>query len=339
MNPEIITLLKHDLVRAFAEKWGRPAKIHLIDAVENFVYDVAIEGIRRILRITHSTHRSETDISAELDWVRYLHANDMRVCTPLLSTSGRFTEVMPVNDSYFTACVFERAPGSPAVDIDYNDWGDIFIQNWGETVSRMHALTKKYDSHDLTQKRNAWQPDDLIEEARQYMPPKWRHIICEIEQLLTHIRAMPKNKDTFGLIHDDLNPTNFFVQNNEITVFDFDDCCYNWFVSDIATAIPYYSKMFRRDDWRVQFIKFFRLFIDGYKKKNCLKPEMLAYVGDYLRLNNINSVIFSFEIDSDNRKRYDAWFSQVLHFYEHGHPLNDFDFLSALDDSDDTIPC
>ena len=48
----------------------------------------------------------------------------------------------------------------------------------------------------------------------------------------------PKIADSYGLIHNDFNDGNFTVDydNGDITVFDFDDCCYFWFMYDLACA-------------------------------------------------------------------------------------------------------
>ena len=326
MKKEISNLLKRKHIDKAAEQWDNSKIIKLIDEVENFVYDFQCQGKKRILRLTHSTHRSEEDVIAELDWINYLYNNGVKVSKPVLSRNGRFTEVIQVNDSYFIACVFERAPGDFINESITNEWNIDFFENWGRILGRMHTLTKKYDPGHLKKRRFEWQPDDLIDEAKKYMPTSWHKIIGEIEQLLNRIRKIPKTIDTFGLIHEDLNPTNFFVKDGKITIFDFDDCCYNGFISDIAMAIPFYSRMFETDNWEERFKDFFYHFIMGYNEKNRLDASLFGYLTDYLRLNNMNSVVFSFEIDEKNRKLYNAWFERVLHFYKNGHNLYKFDF-------------
>lgn len=55
---------------------------------------------------------------------------------------------------------------------------------------------------------------------------------------LDGLHALPKDADSYGLIHNDFNDGNFTVDydNDNITAFDFDDCCYFWFMYDIACA-------------------------------------------------------------------------------------------------------
>ena len=58
------------------------------------------------------------------------------------------------------------------------------------------------------------------------------------DQLLAELHTLPQDADSYGLIHFDFNDGNFTVDydNGDITVFDFDDSCYFWFMFDLACA-------------------------------------------------------------------------------------------------------
>ena len=50
--------------------------------------------------------------------------------------------------------------------------------------------------------------------------------------------SLPKDDDCYGLIHADIHQGNFFVdENDNITIFDFDDCHYHWFAYDLAVPL------------------------------------------------------------------------------------------------------
>lgn len=51
----------------------------------------------------------------------------------------------------------------------------------------------------------------------------------EMNEILQRFSRMPATPSDYGLIHSDVNPTNFHVDQGKITLFDFDDCGYNWF--------------------------------------------------------------------------------------------------------------
>jgi Ser/Thr protein kinase RdoA (MazF antagonist) len=71
LKKEIEALMNPQLVSAAASRWSAKGKIELLDDVSNFVYQFQSEDAWKILRITHSSHRTENQIIAELDWVKF----------------------------------------------------------------------------------------------------------------------------------------------------------------------------------------------------------------------------------------------------------------------------
>ncbi len=41
----------------------------------------------------------------------------------------------------------------------------------------------------------------------------------------------------WGLIHADLRPSNIMIDGADLTVIDFDDCGFTWFLDDFASAL------------------------------------------------------------------------------------------------------
>jgi Ser/Thr protein kinase RdoA (MazF antagonist) len=74
--------------------------------VTNFVYEFKSHKERRILRFTLSSHHTEDEIVAELDWVNFLVQQGVPASRPLLSKNKKLTERYPVQGSYFIATVF-----------------------------------------------------------------------------------------------------------------------------------------------------------------------------------------------------------------------------------------
>jgi Ser/Thr protein kinase RdoA (MazF antagonist) len=85
----------------------------------------------------------------------------------------------------------------------------------------------------------------------------------ELERLFLQFEHLTPTVDDYGLVHGDLNPTNFHVNDNQITLFDFDDCAYKWFINDIAIALPLYSGIFTHMDLEDQMTNFFQLNLLG----------------------------------------------------------------------------
>jgi len=78
-----------------------------------------------------------------------------------------------------------------------------------------------------------------------------------MEKLLARFSHNTPTVESYGLVHCDVNPTNFYVNDGQITLFDFDDCAYNWFINDIAVALPMYSDLFAEEGWEAKLTEFF----------------------------------------------------------------------------------
>ncbi|HSM26060.1 MAG TPA: phosphotransferase, partial [Anaerolineaceae bacterium] len=236
MNKEIASLMNPKLVQSAAAQWEGKSKIELLDDVSNYVYQFQREDGWKILRITHSTHRTENQILAELDWINYLFDREVPIALPRRSKNQQFTETFPMKDSYFTAAVFDFAPGQFVEEANPAVWNTDLFYQLGTIMGRMHQMSKVYDPAHLTEKRPSWQEDDLIKNAWHILPAELQSAADEMTAILQQFDQFPATKDNYGLIHSDVNPTNFHVLDGKITLFDFDDCAYNWFINDLAVV-------------------------------------------------------------------------------------------------------
>jgi Ser/Thr protein kinase RdoA (MazF antagonist) len=141
--------------------------------------------------------------------------------------------------------------------------------------------------------------------------------------------ALPKNRDSYGLIHQDAHGGNLFVDEaGNITLFDFDDCVYSWFIYDIAVVL-FYQVMYK-DDPVVFAQVFMRHFMRGYHQHNRLDDAWLAEIPYFLKLREIDLYALihrSFDINN-----LDAWCSHYMdnrkEKIENDLPYIDFDFSS-----------
>ena len=328
MKNEMNALMNNTLISSAAGLWSGQGKIELLDNVTNFVYQFQSQSHWKILRLSHSSHRSEIQIIAELDWVNFLYNYGVSVARPCLSNNQRFTEVFLVQDSYFTAVVFEFAAGQLIENADPSEWNPSLFLSLGGILGKMHKATQAYHPQHLEEKRPNWYQDDLIQNKRAYLPPNQMDAADEIDAILKQFSQLPTSPDDYGLVHNDVNPTNFHVQQSKIILFDFDDCAYNWFINDIAVAMPLYSKMFSEPDWETRLREYICWFMRGYSAENHLDDKWLSLLPICMRLQNLITLVAMHQANVPG-SQYHSFYEVVLKTYREGHPLFTFDFRDA----------
>jgi amicoumacin kinase len=328
MEERIVSLFRPELITEAAHHWNATGNPVLLDQVTNFVYEFPSHAERRILRLTHSSHHTEDEIVAELDWLKFLVQHGVQASQPLLSQNGRLTERYPVADSYFVATVFEYAPGRFIDPTNPQEWNSQFFRILGRTMGRLHSVTKQYNASHLRQKRSHWYEDATLRQANDYLPAGQKQVVAELEKLLVRFSNNVPTVESYGLVHGDMNTTNFHVKDGQITLFDFDDCAYNWFINDIAVAMPLYSDMFAEEGWEEPLTEFFQQYMRGYNEENHLDEFWFEYLPDSIRLQSLINLVACYQSNVPN-SQYRSFYELVLMIHQHGHPLFTFDFRSV----------
>lgn len=308
-------------------------KLKFINDFENYIYEFEKNGQQYILRLTHSSHRTEDLVNGELDWIHYLHKNGANVCNPIFSHNNKLVERIDSKKSYFLATAFEKAKGGHAERNNEAVWNCSLFEKWGQTVGRMHALTKDHSPSNNVNKRFDMFEDDLYKNGGNYIKVYGNEFVNKLENLIKWCETLPKGPNTYGLVHTDVHQGNFFVNNGNITVFDFDDCAYSWFVNDIAIVLFYVvwgmpiNNRKQKDEFAKDFLKHF---LKGYCSENSLDPSLLKTIPNFLKLRQI--IVFAvlnkkwdFGNLSDKQKQI---VEDMKHNIENDIPYLDVDFES-----------
>ena len=244
------------LANAASELWrGIAGSLQHVSDSANCVYSFIDSGERRYLRLTSSHDRTRGQIEAELDFIAYLHQGGVRAMLPISSTAGRLIEEIPVASSFFFACVFNEAKGE-RFRYDSTKLNRDHFRLRGRVLGRIHALSQTYvPSRNF--RRFAWDEDKLLLHADQFLPKSERIVWREYEAIKERLRDFPKSSQTYGLIHGDFGETNYRHRDDRLNIFDFDDCCYHWFVYDLAITICPHG-------WRKEGLKLLAWLLEGY---------------------------------------------------------------------------
>lgn len=249
---------------------------------ENFVYEYQHCGRSYILRISNTRlKRSKSQVEAEVDFVNYLAEKGVPVARAVPSLGGKLVETSADNPD-FVAVSFEKASGEPIRD---DQWQPEFFAYYGQVMGMMHRLTKDY-TPDNPQCRRPDSILSLVGFAQANLPPSERDAASKLDQLVERLKKLPRDRDSYGLIHQDLHTGNFFVDGKgKMTIFDFDICSYNWFAADIAMTLFYSVPPNCTDPVRLkQAEDFLRHFMKGYRRENSLDSCWLQEIPTFLKV-------------------------------------------------------
>jgi Ser/Thr protein kinase RdoA (MazF antagonist) len=233
--------------------------------------------------------------------VNYLAQNGVRVSTPIPSKNGELLETVWVEGIPLHVVSFVKGRGKRVPDNGYRYRKDApieeYFQNWGRVLGQMHARTKGYRPMSEQVKRPGWfeiHKPGLTMEAR--VPDGLSIVRNRIRSLLAQIQALPRDRDSYGLIHGDFNDGNFTVDydNGDMTVFDFDDSCYFWFVYELASAWEggIGRAMFRGLEERKAFMDhYMEQVMEGYASENELPAEWMARLPMFVQLIQVEEFL------------------------------------------------
>lgn len=334
MEKWIDELFTEGLFAEAASRYGcSTAQAKKLGDFENYVYEVHKGDTPYILRLTHSSHRSEREVEAELKWINYLHKHGVNVSLVNHSYKGKLVEVIKAGDTYFYVCLFDKAPGSP---VKVNDplFDEELFNKWGKMTGHMHRVTKGYGQDGIHRLR--WDQDDVLD-FKRYLSVQEGSIIEKGRKNKEMIRSFVENKDTFGLIHSDIHPGNFFHHEGDLHVFDFDDSTQFFFISDVAIPL-YYSVWWKLRnenlDIRSQFGgKFLVSFLKGYLTECDLDEEWVERIPHFLLLRDLTLYsVFHKKWDIENLTEVEtSLLSQIRNRLLHDEPIVDLDYGEIIE--------
>jgi len=298
-----------------------------LDGFESFIYEYVRDGRGAILRIAHSSRRSVALIEGEVDWINHLAAGGAPVHRVVLSSNGRLVEVIDDGrGGQFLTTAFVKAVGKPPWELDSTE---DYLEHYGQTLGRIHALTKGYEPPPGRGRRPQWD-DPIMQDVERNLPPTEALAVARHQTHLDTVSDLPKDRDSYGLIHYDAHEANLLVDDDgQITLFDFDDCAYSWFIYDIAIVL--FHATAAREDRESFTAGFMPPFLRGYSRENRLDGRWLGQMPRFLKLREIDlyAVIHrSFDVEDLD----DWWCERFMdgrkERIEEDSPVIDFDFES-----------
>ncbi|MHA1909251.1 MAG: phosphotransferase enzyme family protein [Candidatus Thorarchaeota archaeon] len=238
---------------------------------ENKMFGFETPETKFVVRVTPPGHKTPDEVRAEMDWLVYLQENHAPVEQVISSKNDNLVELVNTEEGLISVVCFEWAPGKLVTKEDFST--DLF-HTWGKAVGMMHRLTKDYNSPTQPPDRIHWFDDEYLN--RNLIPSDQDIVLQRFDALIDHFKTQPPTRDSYGLIHQDVHNGNLFLDGNRLTVLDFDDCVYGFFIFDIANALGFSIWERPADKSNSQFAEFYlKHFMEGYQEENRLADSIM----------------------------------------------------------------
>ncbi|MGN7355356.1 phosphotransferase enzyme family protein [Paenibacillus amylolyticus] len=255
----------NDLAEMILKKWSYdPESLDMFQYYRissNAVYPFRDQGEVRLLRFAPVEEKNQVNLSAELEFLRYLRTNQYGAMEVVPSHSG--TELVEVHTPWGTyyASVFKRVPGSQLGSIDLND---SILYSYGQALGELHHLSRTFMPE---QKEKRWTYTDVLDWMQEILKgfPGERAALNEVEFLRTYFATWPMTQQNFGLIHYDFELDNVFYDEGSQSCYaiDFDDSMYHWYAMDVEQSLDSLREEIEPEQWEQKR----QLFLNGYWSK------------------------------------------------------------------------
>jgi amicoumacin kinase len=121
-----------------------------------------------------------------------------------------------------------------------------------------------------------------------YIPKTDLEIRTGAQRIIQTVKDLPLSQFQYGLIHADAYQDNFFWANGELLLFDFDNCEYGHYISDLAISL--YAALWRvpNEADRPQFSeRFLRSLLLGYREQHDLSHAEIEALPLFLQLREV----------------------------------------------------
>lgn len=231
-------MFSKEIALFFSQKYtAKITSVELLGVSHNTVYKINCDN-PFILRITSANHRSKNEIIGEIDFLTYLSNNGVNVATPIPTLSNDMILEHEFENEIVFAVAFTIAEGMQWEEqkrVDRN-----YIEYIGRELGRIHRCSQNYIINNGNSRRQ-YNENQHLTRACDIFENYNSDLSKAFKQFMEQLLQTPKAKKNFGLTHGDFMFSNYTItKENKVTVYDFDECEYSWFISDIATFLYFH---------------------------------------------------------------------------------------------------
>ena len=239
----------------------------------NHTYFISNNETKFVFRVYCYKWRTKIEIEQELDLLNLLKKNSLSVSYPISDTNGKFIQEINAPEGIRYGVLFSFAKGEKMRFMSNETCYTI-----GSIMAKIHNVTenKKID-------RVNYDTEILLNESYNHLKSFFSEELDEMKFLKEISDKIPKiinesnlleNKN--GIVHLDIWYDNLSVNNeNEITIFDFDNCGNGLLILDVG----YFCKqLFFIESDKNEYESKTKSFLNGYQKVRHLSEKEIKLI-------------------------------------------------------------
>ncbi len=258
------------------------------------IFEVERSGGQAVLRVCEFGEKKQAHTEFETRWVDYLSAEMEGVVKPIRSINGKLYEVVEAGGKAYILTLQEKARGKKIDSNAPTEFNEKLFYNLGILMGRMHSLTKSYEGN------------KSCPQFKWNGPHFWRGEIAVLDKdvregekrLLEELERLPVGKENYGIVHYDVHTDNFLVEEDKITLIDFDACQFNWYAADIASALFFMARKGAdplkqmTEEKRTEFAETYLIsYLKGYLTTNTLSEYWIKKLDLFMRYQMVDEYV------------------------------------------------
>jgi Ser/Thr protein kinase RdoA (MazF antagonist) len=277
------------LARLAVERYGIPrdCRLHQFALTENWTFRIETEShAPLVLRLYRPGGRPLIEIRSELAWISAIHAQDESLVPEVISTLDGCQMVEIVRDPPLDWCLcvmFSCAPGHEPAPDELAQW----FPSLGAITAQLHRHARSWTPPAWFD-RPRWDLATTLGDRPHWGPwhksvtnPDERAQLQRLADVVTaRLQRFGTGPQRFGLVHADLRLANVLANRQGLTVIDFDDCGFSWYLYDLACALTFH-------EGRADVDELIAAWVEGYRQVELLALEDTEEIPTFLMLRRL----------------------------------------------------
>jgi Ser/Thr protein kinase RdoA (MazF antagonist) len=260
--------------------------LHQYPLTENWTFRIEPDAAPPVvLRIYRPGGRPPVEIHSELAWMSALR-QDSPALLPEVIPTRRGGTVLEVAREPLDACycvLFSCAPGREPESDQLAAW----FPQLGAITARLHRHARAWPVPAWF-RRPRWDLATTLGDRPHW--GSWQASITDGEErrqtrrladvIMARLSEFGDGPGRFGLVHADLRLSNLLVDGERITVIDFEDCGFSWYLYDLACALTF-------NEGRPDVRELIEAWVAGYREVQPLPRADEAEIDTFLMLRRL----------------------------------------------------